>query len=413
MERIILHSDMNAFYASVECCCHPELKNKPVAVCGDAAQRHGIVLAKNQHAKRFGVMTGEVIWKAKQKCPDLITVPAHYDLYQQFSRAARNIYTRYTDQVESYGLDECWMDVSGSTRLFGSGPEIAQKIRATIKKELGVTVSVGVSWNKIFAKLGSDYKKPDAVTIFTKENFRDLVWPLPASDLLFVGPATTKKLLGIGIHTIGDLATINDEVLHRLLGKWGETLWAFANGYDVSPVAQMDETKAVESIGNSMTTYRDVVTNDEAWKVFTALSENVARGLRKNGFRCRTVQISVRDSDLFWLERQTKLELPTCTSLEIARAGMDLFLQNYHFYRPVRALGIRACNLIDASSGVQLALFENAKQRERLERLEQCVDSLQKRFGMQAVKKALLLGDDITRESDPLTHEVHPMAYFR
>ena len=413
MERIILHSDMNAFYASVECLYHPEIRDKPVAVCGDEKQRHGIVLAKNQHAKRFGVATGDAIWQAKNKCPDLVIVPARYDLYLQFSKAARKIYERYTDQVESFGLDECWLDVSGSTRLFGTGPEIAQEIRSIMKRELGVTVSVGVSWNKIFAKLGSDYKKPDAVTVITKENFHDVVWPLPVSDLLYVGPATTKKINQIGIHTIGDLAAMNDDVLRRLLGKWGETLWGFANGFDVSPVAHMSETSAIKSIGNSMTTYRDAVNDDEVWKVFTALSDSVAGRLRKNGFRCRTIQIGIRDSDLFWFERQAKLEYPSCTSSEIAQAGMDLFRQNYNFYLPIRSIGIRACNLIEESSGVQLALFEDIRMRERLENLELCVDRIRNRFGPQAIKKALLVGDDITGECDPLAHEIHPVAYFR
>lgn len=413
LDRVILHSDMNSFYASVECLYNPELKKVPMAVAGDVEQRHGIILAKNDLAKKCGVKTGEAIWQAKQKCPGLVTVGANYERYMQYSKAAHELYDRYTDQIEPFGMDECWLDVTGSTRLFGSGEQIAQEIRSRMKRELGLTVSVGVSWNKIFAKLGSDYKKPDAVTPITKENFKQIVWPLPASDLLYVGPATKRKLARYGIHTIGQLAEIDPDFMHRFLGKWGEYLWAFANGYDTSPVAFWGYVSPIKSIGNSMTTYRDMENMEDVWRVFTVLSESVAQRLREHGFRCKTIQISVRDKNLAWFERQAKLSTASCTSSEIARAAMDLFRANYSFNNPLRSIGVRACDLIDASSGVQIQLFEDPIRREKRENLESCMDTIRKRFGGRSVIRALLLNDNITQEHDPLTHDIHPVAYFR
>lgn len=225
-DRTILHCDMNNFYASVECLYNPALRGKPVAVGGDVEARHGIILAKNYEAKKYGVQTGEALWQAKQKCPGLTIVPPSFEKYLRFSRLAREIYGCYTDRIESFGLDECWLDLTGSERLFGGGKAVADKLRERIKFELGVTISVGVSHNKIFAKLGSDMKKPDATTVITRENYKDVVWPLPVSDLLFVGPATTRKLARYGIHTIGQLAQADGR---RMAGaaagqKWPDAL---------------------------------------------------------------------------------------------------------------------------------------------------------------------------------------------
>jgi DNA polymerase-4 len=413
MDRTIIHADMNAFYASVECLYHPEIRNKPVAVCGDVEQRHGIVLAKNQHAKKYDIKTGEAIWQAKQKCHDLVTVSAHYDLYMQFSSAARKIYERYTNQIEPFGLDECWLDVSGSLGIFTSGENIANEIRNTIKAELGVTASVGVSWNKIFAKLGSDYKKPDATTLIDRENYKEKFWSLPASDLLYVGRSTTRKLANYGIHTIGQLAETDSNFLHQKLGKWGEYLWSFATGHDISPVAPMGYTSPIKSIGNSMTTYRDVESYEEAWQVIISLSESVARRLRENGFRCKTVQISVRFADLSWVERQAKLNTPSCIVRELATAATQLFKENVNFSKLIRAIGVRACDLVGMDSGYQMNFFGDTKRQERWESIESCVDVLRKRFGTKAVTRAVLMNADIIGESDPLTHDVHPVAFFR
>ena len=242
-DRAILHSDCNGFYASVECLHHPEIRNKPVAVSGDAENRHGIILAKNEIAKKYNIKTGEAIWQAKQKCPDLITVPPHFDLYKRFSKMARRIYSEYTDKIEPFGLDEAWLDVTDNKNM--NGKEIALEINRRIKQELGITVSIGVSFNKIFAKFGSDYKKPDAITEITRENYRDIVWNCPAIDLLYVGRATGRKLESIGIYTIGDIATADVTLLRSYLGKWGDLIYGFANGYDSSTVAQMKEKSEV------------------------------------------------------------------------------------------------------------------------------------------------------------------------
>lgn len=412
MDRVIIHSDANSFYASVELLYRPDLRNKPVAVVGDSEQRHGIILARNQVAKKYRLVTGEAIWQAKQKCRDLVTLPARYDLYMQFSRALHEIYGRYTEQVEGFGLDEVWMDLTGSTGIFGSGQKIADELRSVIKTELGITVSVGVSWNKIFAKLGSDYKKPDATTVINRENYKEIVWPLPASDLLYVGRATARKLNGWGIHTIGQLAQADTHFLRLQLGKWGEYLWRFASGHDISPVLPQAHFSPIKSVGNSMTTYRDIEDYDEAWQVLLALSESVARRLRENGFFCRTVQISIRDTNLLWFERQAKLETPACTVEAIADAAMKLLRESYRFSAPLRSLGVRACDLIDSSVGYQLSLWGNSARLEKLERLETAVDDLRHRFGRDTVVRASLVAADIIGESDPLTHDVHPVGFF-
>lgn len=412
MDRVILHSDMNSFYASVECLYHPELRDKPVAVGGDEAQRHGIILTKNQHAKKYGIKTGEAIWTAKSKCPGLVVVPAHYDLYMHFSRLAHEIYERYTDRVEPFGLDECFLDMTGSTGLFGGGQKIADELRAVIRRELGITASVGVSWNKVYAKLGSDYKKPDATTVITRENYREKFWPLPAGDLLYVGPATQRKLGACGIRTIGELAETPPEFLERRFGKWGTYLWVFSNGRDITPVQPCGYESVIKSVGNSVTTYRDVETPEEARQVYLSLAESVSHRLRDNGFRCRTVEISVRDNELSWFGCQAKLKSPACTAGILADAAMRLFCEKYSFDRPVRALGVRACDLIGQQSGLQLSFDGGSASQLRWETIENCVDTLRGRFGKSAVTRASLLRSDIVREADPLTHEVHPVGYL-
>lgn len=257
MERVILHCDMNNFYASVECLHNPSIRGKPVAVCGDAELRHGIVLAKNYIAKSYGIKTGDVIWEARQKCKDLVVISANFPLYLRFSQLARKIYERYTDQIESFGIDECWLDVTGSS-CFGTGEQIANEIREAIKFELGCTTSIGVSWNKIFAKLGSDMKKPDATTVISKDNYKDTIFKLPAEDLLYVGRTTNAKLKKLNINTIGDVAQADIEFLKMRLGKWGEYLWIFANGYDQSNVSLNGAESVIKSVGNSTTTIRDL-----------------------------------------------------------------------------------------------------------------------------------------------------------
>lgn len=413
LDRKILHIDADAFYASVECLYHPALRGKPVAVCGDAEQRHGIVLAKNQFAKQFGIKTGEAIWQAKEKCPKLQILSARFDLYLEFSGYLREIYLRYTDQVENFGLDEAWCDVTGSAGLFGNSAAIAKEISETVRRELGITVSVGIAWNKVFAKLGSDYRKPNGITEFTRENYRELIWPRPASDLLYVGPATSRKLDGYGIHTIGQLAQTDSKWLRRLLGKWGGYLWQFANGLDITPVALFGTESPVKSVGNSITTYRDIEDCAEAWQVILHLSESVSWRLRENALRCRTIEISCRDNQLSCAGTQIRLAAPTFLTEEIAAAAFRLLRKHDSFYRPLRSIGVRGMDVVGLDCGMQLSFTDNPDKQGRLEKIESCVDQLRKRFGHESVCRASLLRADILGESGPLTHVIHPVGYFR
>jgi len=410
--RTILHCDLNSFYASVECLYHPELRGKPVAVGGDVEARHGIILTKNILAKKMGVKTGEAIWQAQQKCPGLICLPPDYKKYLRFSRLARNIYADFSDRIESFGIDECWIDVTGSVAVFGDGVQIADTIRRRLRDELGITGSVGVSFNKIFAKLGSDYKKPDATTSITRENFREIVWPLPVEELLYVGRSTKTKLNNRAIFSIGDLARRDVKLLKLSLGVWGETLWNFANGFDEAPVARAGEESFVKSVGNSTTTPRDLVNEDDVKLIVFVLAESVAARLRRHGLKCRTVAIHVRNNELYSFERQGKLAGPSFLSSEIARKAMELFRQNYAWERPIRSIGVRGADLVSADGSFQADLFErDAAEQEVLERT---VDALRARFGPYCVQRcALLLDGKLTGFNPKDDHVIHPVSFFR
>ena len=411
MERIILHSDMNNFYASVECLYHPALRGKPIAVAGDPEARHGIVLAKNYEAKAYGVQTGDPLWMAKQKCKDIVFTPPHYDRYLKFSQLAQEIYLEYTDQMEPFGLDECWLDVSGSTGLFGSGETIADTIRKRIKYELGITASVGVSYNKIFAKLGSDMKKPDATTVIASDSFQTKVWPLPVSDLLYVGRATAKKLARYYIRTIGDLAQASPDLLHRLLGKNGVMLWRFANGMDSSPVSRYGARTLIKSIGNSTTTPRDLVTEEEIKITLYALCESVSARLREQDFVCRTVQVTIRDKNLVSYERQGTLEYPNRTVDSIFALALALYHQNPP-KDPVRSLGVRACNL-RLQEHEQLSLMPEVQKIQKKEQLDRAVDNVRNRFGHFAIQRGIMLADRGLSNLDPKNdHIIHPMGFL-
>ena len=388
----MLHSDLNNFYASVESLFHPELKGKPIAVAGDVEMRHGIVLAKSNEAKRCGVKTAEALWQAKQKCPEIVFVSPHYDLYEQYSQMAREIYFGYTDQVEPFGLDECWLDVSGSLSLFGSGRDIADAIRKKIRKELGLTVSVGVSFNKVFAKLGSDMKKPDATTEITLSNFRERVWGLPADEMLFVGKQTYSKLKRYGIYTIGDLARADVGLLKCLFGKNGVLLNDYANGRDFSPVARFDATASPKSIGNSTTPPRDLVSDEDINIILYRLCESVSSRMRKGGFVCRTVQIYVRFSDLSTCERQVKLEYPNRTSQSLFDAASYLLARHSITKIPIRSLGIRALDLLCQESE-QLSFSPDIMRIQRNEAVERTVDVLREKYGNLSIKRGIMLTD--------------------
>ncbi len=409
MERAILHIDCNKFYASVECLHHPEIRGKPVAVGGSEEARHGIVLTKNEIAARFGVSTGEPLWQARQKCPGLIVMPPNFPLYMRFSNMARNIYRDYSRQIEPFGLDESWIDITGSGK---SPAATAQEIRRRVKYELGITVSIGVSWNKIFAKFGSDYKKPDAVTVINRDNYKDIVWKSPCSDLLFVGPATTKKLRSYGIYTIGELADSGLPFLRSVFGKNGEILYAFANGLDTTPVCDMDDERAIKSIGNSTTTPRDMVNNNDVKTVMTVLGESVARRLREHGLKGRGISISVRDCDLNSFTRHAKLKTYTDVSSEIISAATALFRANYNWEKPLRSVGVTVCDF--GQELLQFDLNGTVEKHEKLEKLERTVDDIRRRFGNYAVQRAsMLAAKDLSRFNPHDDHTIHPEGYFK
>ena len=396
MDRVILHSDCNCFYASVEMLHHPELDGKPLAVGGDPEQRHGIILTANYIAKRAGVKTGEALWQARQACPGLIILPPRMDLYMRFSEQAREIYREYSDLVEPYGLDECWIDCTQSGECFGSGLELAERISDRIRRELGITVSIGVSWNKVFAKFGSDYR----------------VWESPVSDLLFVGRATQRKLYRYGILTIGDLAGTDPFFLQSVFGKIGLVLSAFARGEDRTPVAADGSEIPVKSIGNSTTTPRDLTTEQDVKMVVYMLAESVASRLRRHGFAGDVVEIYVRDGELRGFSRQHKVDMPTNISEEIAREAMRLFRENYSWERPVRSIGVRVTHLKMEDHPYQISLFTSPEWREKQLKADLAVDEIRDRFGFQAVRRGLMHIDTKLSADDAETHVVHPHGYF-
>ena len=391
MARNILHCDMNNFYASVECMLSPELKQYPVAVCGSVEERHGIVLAKNYKAKAFKVATGKAVWQAKQKCPDLVVVPPHYEEYLKYSKLAKAIYCDYTNQVEPYGMDKCWLDISGTKKLFGNPVDVANEIRERIKFELGLTISVGVSFNKIFAKLGSDYKKPDAVTVFEKETFREKIWGLPASDLLGVGRATTRVLNNYCIRTIGDLANSDYDFIKRILGKNGVSLWLYANGRDNSTVKDIKFVSPVKSIGHGITTVVDLSNEEEVWRVFLELTQGNGHKLRVHQKVAKAVAIYVRDNTLFSKQWQTQMQMVTQLPLVLAQYAFQLFKKRYDWRNPIRSVTIQAINLFPQDMPQQIDLFCDYERAEKQEKLDGCVEKLCQRFGKRCIRNAVLL----------------------
>ena len=402
-----------AFYASVEMQRHPELRDKPLAVCGSQEDHHGIVLTANYIAKPRGVKTGMAIWQARQCCPNLVVLPPDMAEYIRISKMAREIYEDYTDQVEPFGLDESWLDVTGSVGLFGSPMTIAKEISDRIKFELGITASIGVSDNKITAKLGSDYKKPDAITRIEADNYKEIVYPLPVSDLLYVGPATTRKLYSIGVSTIGQLAECPVDILTHKLGKMGAVLHMFANGRDVSPVQKSDHIPNVRSVGNSATTPRDLVNDEDVHLMLYLLAESVASRMRELVSRCTVVEVYVRDVDLNSFCRQRKLQNPTCSSSEIAQVAFELFRASYRWEKPVRSIGVRGAGLVEMDSCLQLSMFQDDKKRDKWERIDATVDKLRERYGYMSVQRALMMTDPLLGKINPKDdHTVHPVGYF-
>ena len=397
MKRVIFHVDQNCYFASVEMIAHPEYRNVPMAVAGDEQKRHGIILAKNALASKAGVKTAEVIWQAKLKCPDLVLAPAHYEKYQFYSAKLRELYAEYTDKVEPFGLDECWLDMTDV--IGGRDPkDLADEIRARVREEFKLSCSVGVSFNKIFAKLGSDYKKPDATTVITEDNFKRIVWPLPCSDLLFVGRSTERSLNKINVRTIGDLASCDRDFLVRYIGKNGADLWRNANGLDDSEVRSSDYRRVVRSIGNSTTTSEDMSNPREISKVYHMLSSSVASRLRKHGLKGSVVKISVRDKDLKVYEKQKILYKSTDNEAEIFEAAMDLFRNSYDWHSSVRSIGVRVTDLSSGDAPEQLSIFDDLESMEKTKTLDKTIDLIRGRFGSESLKLAAQLGDGKTND---------------
>lgn len=398
MDRVILHCDCNCFFASVEAVLEPKLNDIAFAVCGDPEFRRGIVLAKNEKAKKYGVTTGEPIWQAKKKCPSLVTVAPHYEIYKKFSEKIFNIYCRYTDLVEPFGLDECWLDVSGSLRLFGSGKEIADELREVIKKEVGVTISAGVSYNKIFAKMGSDYKKPDATTEITPENFKELLYRLPAGDMFTVGKKTAEKLRSLGIMTIGDIAKTRPQVLICLLGENGMTLWQYVNGYDYSPVLTFDYREAYKSIGNGLTFKRDLKNTEDIRTCVFFLCDKVAARLRKHNVECSAVQVGIKDTSFNTVQRSAQLQSPTDLSYDLRRIAMELIENEVDAKKiPIRSLTVTGMKLLrddEVCEQISFLDLEYHQKREKEHRLEQTKDKLRAKYGVKMLTRCSFIDNE-------------------
>lgn len=412
--RTILHVDANSFYASCECLYRPSIREKPVAVCGDPEARHGIVLTKNQHAKKYGVQTGEAIWQAKQKCPSLVVVPPDYPLYLHMSRQMHKILGKYSDKVESFGLDESWVEISADDMDVRKGQLVADEIRHRIHRTLGITVSVGVADNKVMAKLGSDYKKPDATTVLPPDLYEQIVWPLPVSDLLYVGPATTRKLARIGVCTIGQLANLDESILAHKFGKIGYMLKAFALGLDTSPVKPIEVSLPIKSVGNSTTPPHDIENMTDVKELVYLLAESVATRLRENNFKARCISVSARTTELISSSCQTTLSPSTCLAKEIAETALRLFEQRYRFGFPFRSMGINCSQLSPLDAPVQVDMFGEDERRVKQEQLERSIDGLRSRFGHQVIRRGIVLSDLSYSEINPKEeHIIHPVGFLR
>lgn len=399
---MILHCDMNGFFASVELLDRPDLRDVPMAVCGNPDNRHGIILAKNEEAKKYGIVTAETLWQAKRKCPGLQCVPPHMRKYKHYSRLMNEIYGRYTDMVEPFSIDESWLDVTASRKLFGDGKKIGDEIRETAKRELGLTLSVGVSFNKIFAKMGSEYKKPDATTIISRENYKDIFWPMPAGELFFVGKASAAKLGASGIMTIGDIAAADPAVLTMLLGKMGGDLHRYANGLDDSPVALGSERRRIKSVGNGVTFKRDLVTEDDIRVAAVGLSDRISSRLRKYEMKAGGIKVDIKDPGFKSISRQKQLENGTNLPDEIAAAALDIIHNSWRTGDPIRLLTITGINLCDEDESEQISLFaEKEEGREKSQQIARAIDDIRDKFGDSSISFGRTINNDIGVDEDP------------
>lgn len=400
--RTILHCDLNSFFASVELLSYPELRDVPVAVCGDPASRHGIILAKNEPAKKYGIVTAETIWQAKKKCPALVLLPPHHDRYQVYSRKVNDIYERYTDLVEPFSIDESWLDITGSAHLFGSdAKKIADEIRDRVHDELGLTLSVGVSFNKIFAKLGSDYKKPDATTVISPENWREIVWPLPVGALLFVGNTARTLLAQYGIATIGQLAACKPEMLETLMGKAGVQLWEYANGLEQESVRARGDREPIKSVGNGTTFSQNLTRREQVQAGVAMLADSVAMRLRAGNLYACGVQITLRTPDFKNITRQKQLSAPTHLMRDLTQAALELIESAWKPPAPIRMLTVTAISLVSSDAAFeQVSLFDTgaAPRRDRQEKIEKTMDTIREKFGTDAIQ----FGNLTEKQEDPL-----------
>lgn len=395
MDRIILHSDCNNFYASVEAALNPDLKDVPLAVGGDRETRHGIILAKNEIAKKYGVQTAEPIWQAQKKCPGLVIVPPHHGIYSEYSKRINEIYIDYTDLVEKFSIDESWLDVTGSTRLFGDGKTIADTIRKRVKEETGISVSIGVSFNKIFAKLGSDYKKPDATTVISRENFKDILYPLPVRDMLFVGKRCCETLNSCNIKTIGDLAAADEYFLENKIGKAAHMLISYARGEDNELVMPYYHEHEVKSIGKGWTFPRNLVGIDDISKGVYALADNIAGQMRKKGLKCTTVQVHIKDVNLKTISRQLTLDKPTFLTKTVFDSAMRLISENWKMDKPIRMITVTGTNFSVGGNDGQLSLFDEEEKESKHEKLELAIDKIRTSFGRGSITNARSLDSDL------------------
>lgn len=385
---------MNSCYASIECSLNPDLKGKPMAVGGNESSRHGIILAKSEQAKKFGVKTGEPLWQARQKCPELIIVEPHFDIYKEYSRKAHEIYARYTDMIEPMGLDEVWCDLTGSITLFGTAHNIIREIMDSFKRELDITVSIGLSYNKIFAKLGSDLAGRDEFFEITKQDYKTKVWRLPVSALFGVGGKTAKRLAGFGITTIGELAGCSEEWLKALFGVAGRDMWISANGFNRDRVAPDSYKEQSKSIGHGVTCKSDLVNNEEVWRVFLSLSQNVSKRLREEGLEATGVQISVRDNQFTEKQFQCQLDFATQSGFEIAKAATELFKENYDWSHKIRALTVRGIELIQEGKSGQLDLFTDYTKNDKQKHIDDAVMGLRKKYGENVIFNCCLMDEE-------------------
>lgn len=396
MDKVILHCDVNSFYASVELLDYPELKDKPVAVSGSSDNRHGIILAKNEAAKRFGIVTAETTWQAMKKCPDLVLLPPNHKKYREFSIKLNKIYNMYTNLIEPFSVDESWLDVTASQKLFGNGEEIANSIRKRVKTELGLSLSIGVSFNKIFAKMGSEYKKPDATTLITRENYKSILWPLPVNQLFFVGYATSEKLKANGVLTIGDLANSRESKIKNLLGSQGLVLRSYARGEDNSSVKDFNQRDKIKSVGNGMTFRRNISGQQDISLGLSHLSNTVAVRLRKYGLKAYGVKVDIKDPKFKVISRQTQLDNATNLAEEIRNTAMQIIQKYWDTEAEIRLLTVTAINLVDEKERRQLSIFDNIeKSIEKSESLERTMDAIRNKFGDESIDFANIIRNDI------------------